>query len=37
MKAIGLQNLVSLYKEWLKTAEPSSEAEETTDDNEVAD
>ena len=37
MKAIGLQNLVSLYKEWLKTAEPASEAEETTDDNEVAD
>ena len=35
MKAIGLQNLVSLYKQWID--EQNKEAEAPSDDNDVTD
>lgn len=37
MKAIGLKNLVELYKEWLKNSESSEEGENLSDDNEITD
>ena len=37
MKAIGLQNLVSLYGEWLKTNGNETPADDNPDPNEVTD
>lgn len=37
MKAIGLQNLVALYKDWLKDNAVAPAGEDLTDPNEVTD